>query len=163
VNAVALKHADPSAEVTILHKGIRVYGLDEEILTDAIERGVRLIEIATEPDVTPSGSKVRVIVRGRSTAGEGFNLDCDALVLSVAHSRDGDGKEVAAAAGAALDNLGFFETQGPLTELTEPFATQGEGVFVCGFARGPVTIEEAFREGRAAAGAACQYIGGRRA
>jgi heterodisulfide reductase subunit A-like polyferredoxin len=160
VNAVALKHADPSAEVTILHKGIRVYGLDEEILSDAIERGVRLIEIATEPDVAPSGSKVKVIVRGRSTAGEGFNLDCDALVLSVAHSRDGDGKEVAAAAGAALDGLGFFETQDP---LTEPFATRAEGVFVCGFARGPVTIEEAFREGRGAAGAVCQYIGRRRA
>jgi heterodisulfide reductase subunit A-like polyferredoxin len=76
-------------------------------------------------------------------------------VLSVAHDR-GDIDQIARLVGAPLDSLGFMETANP---LIAPFASPMPGVFVCGFARNPVTVEEAFVEGTGAAGAVCRFLG----
>ncbi len=162
-NALVFKHVNPQGDVTVLHKGIRALGFDEELYTEAIERGVAFIEIEKQPslDTRPSygsagdvGSSLKV--GGQSGGGKSFDLECDALVLSVAHSRNGDAIEIAGKTGVALDPLGFFETRKP---AVEPFASSVEGVFVCGFARAPVTVEEAFADGIGVAGAACRYLG----
>jgi heterodisulfide reductase subunit A-like polyferredoxin len=42
--------------------------------------------------------------------------------------------------------------------LEAPMNTTEAGIFVCGFARAPVTAVEAYNEGVAAAGAVCKYI-----
>jgi heterodisulfide reductase subunit A-like polyferredoxin len=151
-NARLLKLANPGAQVTILHKGIRVFGFEEELLTDAEEQGIGLIEIADRPAVE-AGSPLRV--RGASAAGQAYSLESDVLVLSVGHARDEGAQRLAGLTGARIDGLGFFETSDP---LIRPFATQAPGVFVCGFARAPVTLDEAFADGLGAAGAVCEYL-----
>ena len=151
-NARILKRADPDARITILHRGIRVFGFEEDLLTDAAEQGVSLIEVKDRPAVE-AGKPLRV--KGVSASGQAFCLESDALVLSVGHARDEAAERLAGMTGAPLDGLGFFETS---NQLTRPFATQGQGVFVCGFARAPVTIEEAFSDGLGAAGAVCEYL-----
>lgn len=151
-NARLFKHANPDSEVTVLHRGIRVFGFEEELLTDAAEQGVGLIEIKDRPTVE-AGRPLRV--RGVSAAGRAFCLETDALVLSVGHARDQAAERLAGMTGAPLDGLGFFETS---NQLIRPFATQAPGVFVCGFAQAPVTLEEAFSDGLGAAGAVCEYL-----
>ena len=153
-NALLAKRADPSAEITILHRTIRAYGFDEELYTEAVERGVKFIEVKERPKVEGSGS---LGVSGRAADGKEYVLALDALVLSLAHSGDAL-KEAAAAIGVPLDRLGFIEVSDP---IREPFATQSRSIFVCGFARAPVTVEEALMDGLGAAGAVCEYLEGR--
>jgi heterodisulfide reductase subunit A-like polyferredoxin len=160
LNALAFKHLNPQAELTILHRGIRAFGFDEEIYSEAGERGVAFIEIEGRPMVapqtSPSGRGQEIVkVTGTSRTGTPFCLACDAVVLSVAHNH-GDVDRIASLAGAPLDGLGFLETA---NQLIQPFASPAAGIFVCGFARNPVTVEEAFVEGLGVAGAVCQYMG----
>jgi heterodisulfide reductase subunit A len=160
LNALAFKHLNPQAEVTILHRGIRAFGFDEELYSEAGERGVAFVEIermpAVAPQASPSGRGQGVVrVTGTSGAGKPFGLACDAVVFSVAHKRD-DIDQIARLVGAPLDSLGFLETAQP---LVQPFASGAAGIFVCGFARNPVTVEEAFAEGMGVAGAVCQFMG----
>ena len=163
VNALAFKHLNPQAEVTILHKGIRVFGLDEELYSDAIERGIGFVEIDGKPAFASQASAASagggegagaLKVSGKARGGKPFGLTCDALVLSLAHS-GARSCEVSDLVGAPLDKLGFVGSANP---LFQPFAARAEGVFVCGFARNPVTVEEAFAEGIGAAGAVCRYL-----
>ena len=151
-NALLLKQVEPDAEVTILHKGIRVFGFEEDLLTDAADRGVSFVEIKDRPSVE-AGNPVRV--KGVSAAGQALSIDCDALALSVGHAADEGTQKIAGMTGARLDALGFFETCNP---LVRPFATAAQGIFVCGFARAPVTLEEAFLDGVGAAAAVCEYL-----
>lgn len=152
-NALALKNAHPGVEVTILHRGIRVFGADEELYADALERGVNLLEIQGVPTME-EGEQFKV--RAKGVGGEGLCLECDVVVLSVAASDNQEVRKVAAIAGAELDDLGFIAAS---DALADPFATRVPGVFVCGFARAPVTVEEAFADGVGAAGAVCSYLG----
>jgi heterodisulfide reductase subunit A len=153
-NALALKDADPAAEITILHRGIRVFGADEELYTGALERGVKLVDIRGTPTLE-EGEPFKV--HAERAGGEGLCLECDVVVLSVAATDNQEVRKVAAAVGVPLDDLGLVATGNP---LEDPFATGMPGVFVCGSARSPVTVEEAFADGVGAAGAVCSYLGG---
>lgn len=151
-NARLLKKAQPDVQVTVLHKGVRVFGFDEDLLTDAVEQGVSLVEIRDRPSVE-AGRPLRV--RGVSAAGQALSLECDALVLAVGHTAGEAAARIAGMTGTLLDGLGFFEVRNP---LIRPFATTAPGVFVCGSARVPVTVDEAFADGLGAAQAVCEYL-----
>jgi heterodisulfide reductase subunit A-like polyferredoxin len=151
-NALACKSAAPESEITILHRGIRVYGFEEDAFTDAIDAGVEFVEIEGEAAVEHSeGLKVAA-----KTAGSGaVEIEPDILVLSLAHTHEGANTEVSKITGADLDDLGFFAVARP---LEAPLDTSLPGVFVCGFAREPLTMVEAFNDGVAAAGTVCRYL-----
>ncbi len=151
-NALRCLAANPDAEVTILHRGIRVYGFEEDALTDAVEKGVEFVEITGAVKVNGAGG---LEVNAEGVDGGAVSLKPDLFVLSLAHTHDGANTDLARLTGAALDDLGFFDVPKP---LEAPMSTTREGVFVCGFARGPVTVVEAYNEGLAAAGAVCRYI-----
>jgi heterodisulfide reductase subunit A-like polyferredoxin len=151
-NALRYLGSNPGAKLTVLHRGIRVYGFEEDAFTEAIEKGVEFIEIEGDVSVDSAGG---LKVGAKGADGKAVNLKPDALVLSLAHTHDGANKDLAGIVGAKLDDLDFFEVPRP---LDAPMSTTEPGIFVCGFARGPVTAVEAFNEGLAAAGAACRYI-----
>ncbi|MBN1504508.1 MAG: FAD-dependent oxidoreductase, partial [Candidatus Eisenbacteria bacterium] len=44
-NALAVRKARPDAKVTIVHRDIRVYGLEEELLTEALEKGIEFVRL----------------------------------------------------------------------------------------------------------------------
>ncbi len=151
-NALHFMSANPGAAVTILHRGIRVYGFEEDAFSEAIEKGVEFVEIDGDVSVdSAAGLKVSATAAG----GKAVTLKPDALVLSLAHTHDGANTELAGITGAKLDGLKFFDVPRP---LEAPMNTTERGIFVCGFARSPVTVVEAFNEGLAAAGAVCHYL-----
>ena len=151
-NALHYKAANPGAAVTVLHRGIRVFGFEEDAFADAIERGVEFVEIDGEVSVDRAAG---LKVSAKGSGGKLVSLKPDVLVLSLAHTHDGANTDLAGITGAGLDDLKFFEVPEP---LEAPMNTTERGIFVCGFARSPVTVMEAFNEGLAAAGAACRHI-----
>jgi heterodisulfide reductase subunit A len=152
-NALLYKSNKPEAEITILHKGIRVFGLEEDLYSDAVEKGVRFVKIKAPPEVV-EGKPLKVKVTSE-TDGE-ISLDADLVVLSLAHAPNPARTELSDVLGAPLDDLGCFASDGSL--LLEPFRTPAEGVFVCGFARQPVMAEEAYVDGVGAAQAICRGL-----
>jgi heterodisulfide reductase subunit A len=152
-NALRFKGDNPDSEVTIFHKGIRVFGFEEELYADAVDLGIDFVEITREPRVTTEGT-LKVAVG--SAEGESVSREFDALVLSVGHLHGSDHEDLARVTGVMLDDLKFLETG---DSLVAPFATNIGGIFACGFARSPVIAEEAFVEGVGAAGAICEYLG----
>jgi heterodisulfide reductase subunit A-like polyferredoxin len=153
-NAMLYMSKNPETQVTILHKGIRVFGFEEDLLTDAVEQGVELVGIDGKPEVT-EGKPLKVKVKAEARAGGDMTLDADLVVLSLAHHHGQGQKQLSGALGAPLDELGFFATGNP---LSAPFTTEAVGVFVCGFARHPVVAEEAYAEGVSAAGAIWSWL-----
>jgi heterodisulfide reductase subunit A len=152
-NALLYKSNNPDAEITILHKGVRVLGIEEELYTDAVEQGVNFIEVSGITEVE-AGATPRVT--GTSADGGAVNIRCDAVVLSVGHLHGKDHQGLSRISGVPLDDLEFFTSGNP---FAAPFASPVEGIFVCGFARSPVIADGAFVEGLAAAGSICRFIG----
>jgi heterodisulfide reductase subunit A-like polyferredoxin len=152
-NVLRLKEDNPGAEVTVFHRGIRVFGFEEDLYTDAADLGVNFIEITGEPRITTEGA-LKVAVD--STDGKSVSNEFDAVVLSVGHLHGSDHEELARVAGVRLDDLKFIATG---DSLAAPFATSASGIFACGFGRSPVIAEEAFVEGVGAAGTICKYLG----
>jgi heterodisulfide reductase subunit A len=154
VNAMLYKENNADADITILHRGMRVYGPEEELYTEAAENGITLIEIDGKPSVVVGNfPRVKAAVKW----GDPVGLECDAVVLSVGHHHGESQARLAQMTGAKLDGLGFLAASDP---VAGPFGTAARGIFACGFARGPVVAEDAFVEGLGVAGEICKYTGG---
>jgi heterodisulfide reductase subunit A-like polyferredoxin len=175
-NALALKQEDPVCKVTILHRGIRVWGFDEELLSEAIDQGVEFIEVESTPEViiggapqgAPAGAAgeteeggaaastspgVPPYVKGTAIDGSALALNPDLVVLSTGiEPSDGTGA-LAEAAGLKLSSDGFFERAGVVAGDPGGFR-----VYVCGRASGPADLHERILQARAAAGKACLYL-----
>jgi heterodisulfide reductase subunit A-like polyferredoxin len=152
-NALLYRTNNPEAEITILHKGMRVSGFDEELLTDAVEQGIEFVETTDRPAIKSGQSPG---VTATSTEGERLNIECDLVVLSLAHFHGKAQENLSEMTGVPLDELKFLVSK---HTLSNPFATPVEGIFACGFSRRPVVAEDAFVEGIGAAGAICRALG----
>jgi heterodisulfide reductase subunit A-like polyferredoxin len=152
-NALRFKGDHPDSEVTVFHRGIRVFGFEEDLYTDAAELGVDFVEIEGVAEIKTDGG---LAVAARSVEGRSVSMGFDAVVLSVGHLHGEAQDRLSELTGVELDDLGFLSTGDP---LAEPFSTGIGGVFACGFARSPVVAEEAFVDGVGAAGAICDYLG----
>jgi heterodisulfide reductase subunit A-like polyferredoxin len=152
-NALGFSEDHPDSEITVFHRGIRVFGFEEDLYTDAVERGVNFVEITGLPRIETEGA---VTVTAESLEGRSVSVECDAVVLSVGHLHGRDQDELSRVTGVGLDDLRFLSTG---DSPGDPFATTVGGIFACGFARSPVIAEEAFVDGVGAAGAICEYLG----
>jgi heterodisulfide reductase subunit A-like polyferredoxin len=150
-NALAYKTARPEAEITVVHRGIRVYGFEEEVYTASREAGVEFVEVVGPAGFDPESGTVT----GLGLDGKPVKVEGEVVVLSLADASGGDRPALSETTGACLDDLGFFSVERP---LAGPFRSSARGVFVCGFARAPVIAEEAFSEGAAAAQAIWAYL-----
>ncbi len=146
-NALLYKSNNPEARITVLHKGIRVFGFEEDLFTDAVDQGIKFVKIVDRAEIA-EGKTLKV--KASSETGGGIALDADLVVLSLAHLHGPGQEDLSGILGAPLDDVRFFASEHP---LSEPFRTSAAGVFVCGFARRPVVAEEAYIEGVGAAGA----------
>jgi len=150
-NALRYKEVVEDAQITIVHKGLRLFGFEEILLGEAIERGVELIQVKAKPRIYGE-NPLKVALE--STEGN-VELEADVIVLSAAHAHGEMHKDLATSLGVEIDDLGFINTS---PDPLEPFDTSVEGVLACGLARQPMTAEEAFVEGLAAAGTICRRL-----
>ncbi|MCL2863713.1 MAG: CoB--CoM heterodisulfide reductase iron-sulfur subunit A family protein [Methanimicrococcus sp.] len=151
-NAVQYKEQHPDADVYILYRDIRTYGMYEEMYTKARELGVRFMmyDAANPPAV--SGNTVSV---HDLTIGFDFILDADCVVLSAATVADEGNREVGPMMKVPLTKEGFFMEVHPKLRPVD-FGT--DGVFVCGLAQFPKFFEESVTQAQAAASRACTIL-----
>jgi len=155
-NALKIKELNAKTEVTILYRDIRTYGLKEKYYREAREKGVQFIrfEESNPPESLQEGSKLRITVK--TPEGEVFKQDTDILALSVGIvAPHDDNEKIAKLLKVPLNADGFFlEAHVKLRPVD--FAT--EGVFLCGLAHSPKSIEESVSQALAAVSRASIYL-----
>ncbi len=141
-NARLIKSLDPDAYVHILYRDMQMYGSEkEQMLWDARHEGVRFDVYRPEDPPVVAKNTVQFT---QSLMGDSQELPCDLVVLSTPLVAPEDARTLAQMMRVAIDQYGFFlEAHVKLRPLD--FAT--DGIFVCGSAHYPKTVEEAQDQG----------------
>ena len=156
-NALKIKEINPQANVFVLYRDIRTYGLKEDYYRKAREAGVLFIryEVGMEPQIDRRGDDVLQVTIRDPLSGEELQIDADLVVLAVGTVPREDSTTLAQMLKVPLNEDGFFlEAHVKLRPVD--FAT--EGVFVCGLAHSPKFIEESIAQAQAAASRACTIL-----
>ncbi len=154
-NVLRIKEQNADSEVTVLHKGVRVWGFDEELFADAVDLGVRFVRVGEPPEVSVDGALEVTAVE--ADGGEELTWTPDLVVLSTGILPSPANGQLAKALGITLDGNGFFV---PVDEALRPVDTVRPGIFVCGTACWPVSVRDAVTQARAAAAKACLFLRG---
>ncbi len=159
-NSLKIKEKDPTANVYVLYRDVRTYGLMEEHYRRAREAGVIFIryEEESKPKVAQTKSKgkdgLQVSVF-EPTIQEDIIIDADLVVLSAAIVPSQENATLAKMLKVPLNEDGFFlEAHAKLRPVD--FAT--EGIFVCGMAHSPKPIRESISQAKAAVSRACTLL-----
>ncbi|HUS78697.1 MAG TPA: CoB--CoM heterodisulfide reductase iron-sulfur subunit A family protein [Patescibacteria group bacterium] len=154
-NALKLKEVNPSAEVYVIYKDMRTYGFKEDYYREAARQGVLFIRYDDEhkPDVSDEG-ELRVKVFD-PVLKERVLIEPDAVVLSAGVIPPPDNPRLAGMLKVPLSKDGFFlEAHMKLRPLD--FAT--DGIFLCGLAHGPKSIDESISQACGAAARAMTIL-----
>ncbi len=154
-NAIRLKELNPSRKVYVWFKEVRTYGLYEEYYTKARALGVIFTRYDndTPPDVSANGS-VAVAYRD-PYLGRDIDLPLDLLVLATPAIPAEGNSELSKLLKAPLTSEGFYlEAHVKL----RPVDFASDGIFLCGAAHYPKSIEETISQAYAAAGRAAAVL-----
>ncbi len=147
-NSLKLKELNPSAQISILYRDIRTYGLKETYYTQARQQGVRFFryEYEQKPKVSAKGESLEISMFDANLQTE-VNMEADLLVLSAAIRPKAGTKELSEIMRLPRDEDGFFMEVHPKLRPLD-FATAG--LFLCGLAQGPKFANEAIAQARGA-------------
>ncbi len=150
-NAIRIKKANSSANVFVLYRDMRTYGVYEKLYESARELGVVFIKYDAEslPEVKDSS-----VVVHDSMLNEDIEINSDLVVLSTPLIA-GENEEIAQLFKIPLDKNKFFLEAHPKLRPVD-FAT--DGVFLCGSAQAPKLIDEAISQASASAARACTIL-----
>ncbi len=154
-NAIRLKEQDPDRPVYVWFKEVRTFGLLEEYYTRARELGVIFTRYDNDsrPEVSANGS---VSVKARDPyLRRDVELPLDLLVLATPTVPSSGGSELSKLLKVPLTADGFYlEAHVKL----RPVDFGSEGIFLCGAAHYPKSIEETISQAYAAAGRAASIL-----
>jgi heterodisulfide reductase subunit A len=145
-NALKIKEQNPGANVTILYRDIRTYGFREKYYLEARRKGILFIRYdeKEKPVVTAEKGKLQVELTD-PVVDRKMTFHPDLLVLSTGIVPDNF--ELAQILKLPLTQDGFFmEAHAKIRPLD--FTT--EGMFLCGLAHSPRSIEEAIAQAKGA-------------
>ena len=154
-NALKIKELNPAADIYVLSKDMRTYGFKEDYYRKAAEKGVLFIRYDDQhkPRVTNDGGLEVTVLD--PVLKENVVIEPDALVLSAGVVPSPDNRKLAGMLKVPISKDGFFlEAHMKLRPLD--FAT--DGVFLCGLAHGPKTIDECISQASGAAARALTLL-----
>jgi len=147
-NALKIKELNPSTQVYILYRDMRTYGFNEDYYTRAREQGIIFIryELERKPLVSAEEDTVRVTVWD-PVLGADITLDAAILGLSTAiiPNRQ-DNLEAALPVPRSSDGF-YLESHVQL----KPVDSYVDGIYICGMAHFPKSIDESIAQAKAAA------------
>ncbi len=149
-NSIAIKEKAPDAQVVVIYRDMRSYGLKEEYYSKARDLGVLFFLYTPEekPQVEPMGDKVRVTLTSK-VLGREMAIDADHVILSTGLRPQPDGDEFAKKFKLTCNIDGFLmEAHVKLRPVDFP----SEGFFLAGLAHAPKNLEETVSQALAAAG-----------
>jgi len=154
-NALHIKELNPQADIYILYRDIRMYGLLEDYYTEARKLGILFFRYTPEdpPKVESSDHGVKVTFKDH-ILGQSLQVSADMLALS-AGVRAEDTEELASILKLARNTEGhFMEAHVKL----RPVDMATEGIFVCGMAHSPLLLSEAIAQSLAAASRTTTFL-----
>jgi len=155
-NALRIKRDSPATNVYILYRDIRAYGFKESYYTKARQHGVAFVRYdeKCKPVVSKNSHGLEVEVFDQ-TLGLPFTISADYVVLSAAIHPHEDNRRIAQLLKVPLNSEGFF-LEAHLKLRPVDFMT--DGVFLCGLAHSPKTLEESILQAQAAAARAATIL-----
>ena len=146
-SALEIKNRNPEANVYILYRDIRTYGLREDLYTEARNKGVFFFRYALseKPEVSANGNRVTVEFKD-PIIGRRLAVDADILCLATAITPN-DPHHLSRLFKVPVDNDGWMLEAHQKLRPVE-FAT--DGVFLCGMSHYPKPIEESIAQAQAA-------------
>ncbi|MCF8039451.1 MAG: FAD-dependent oxidoreductase [Desulfohalobiaceae bacterium] len=154
-NAIHIKEENPEANVYILYRDIRMYGLLEDYYTRARSLGVLFFRYSLDdmPVVNEMENGVSVEFND-PVLGRRLSVDCDCLALS-AGMRATNTDDLASVLKAPRSDDGhFLEAHVKL----RPVEMSTEGMYVCGTAHSPRLLNETTAQAKAAASRATALL-----
>jgi len=151
-NAIAIKERNPAADVIIVYRDIRTYGLREDYYKQARDLGVIFVryDVDRKPQVEQAGSTVRVRTWDYMLNKE-LSLDADWLVLSTGLRPHPTTEHIGEMYKVTRNPDGYFlEAHVKLRPVDFP----SEGLFVAGLGHAPKNIDETISQALAASGRA---------
>ncbi len=154
-NSLHIKELNPDAQIYILYRDIRTYGLLEDYYTEARRKGILFFRYTNEspPEVELSDEGV-IVNFNDHILNKRLEVCADLLTLS-AGMRAADTKDLASTMKLARNDEGYF-TEAHVKLRPVDMAT--EGIFVCGTAHGPKLLSESVGQALAAASRATTYL-----
>jgi heterodisulfide reductase subunit A len=154
-NALAIKKLDPKANVYILYRDVRTYGFREIYYKQARQAGVVFIRYDKEqpPQVT-AGDSILVQLKSPDFP-EQISIEADNLILSTGIEPQAENKELSDMLKVPLNADGFY-VEAHLKLRPVDFTT--EGIYLCGLAHSPKSIDENICQARAAAARAVTVL-----
>ncbi len=158
-NALKIKETNPKANIYILYRDIRTYGFKEEYYQKAREAGIIFIryDLENKPKIVksdPKEGRIRLKVFD-PIVQKVLLIDTDLLALSVAIVAGANNEELSQLLKVPLNEDKFFLEAHVKLRPVE-FAT--EGVFLCGLAHSPKSIDESISQAYAAASRATTIL-----
>ena len=159
-NALKLKEMKPEMNIYVLYRDIRTYGFYEEYYQEARRKGIIFLhyDLEDKPQVRQERRDGQLLLRIQikdKVLGDEIAIDADILVLSVATASSPEIRELAMLYKVPVNEDGFFlEAHVKLRPVD--FAT--DGVFVCGLAHAPKSLEESIAQAKAAASRATTIL-----
>jgi len=148
-NALALKQQAPQAQVAILYRDIRTYGFREHLYREARQAGVLFIQFDPErpPQVEAASGNLLVTVDAQPE-DERLALNADQVVLSTGIAASPENEQLSQLLKLPLNEDGFFmEAHVKL----RPVDFAADGVYLCGLAHSPRSLDETLAQAQAAA------------
>jgi heterodisulfide reductase subunit A-like polyferredoxin len=154
-NALKIKERNPNANISILYRDIRTYGLAESYYAKAREQGILFIRYEPEekPEVKKEGKDLVVSFMDRILR-EKMEIKPDLLILSAA-TIPRENEELATMLKVPRTMEGFF-LEAHMKLRPVDFAT--DGMYLAGGAHGPKLISESITQANAAAARASTIL-----
>ena len=155
-NALKIKTVSPQTNVVVLYRDIRTYGFKESYYTKARQQGVAFVRFDETrlPEVRKNSHGLAVTVFDQ-TLGLPFSIAADLVVLSAGIHPHEDNRKIAQFLKVPLNSEGFFlEAHMKL----RPVDFMTDGVFLCGLAHSPKTLEESVLQAQAASARAATIL-----
>jgi heterodisulfide reductase subunit A-like polyferredoxin len=155
-NALKIKQQNPNANVYVLYRDIRTYGFRESYYSQAREQGVVFLryEEDRKPEVVKNDGRLDVTVYSPQMEQE-IRIEAGLVVLSAGIVPDQGNQETAQLLKIPRNQDGFF-LEAHMKLRPVDFAT--DGVFVCGLAHAPKSIDESIIQAQAAAARASAIL-----
>ena len=155
-NSIALKEANPQRDVYVLYRDMRAYGFLEEHYRRARELGVRFIRYNKDkkPEVSAANGHLRVLCFD-PMLNMPVSVNCDLLVLSAAIIPNKGVDDLGKLFKVPLNSDKFF-LEAHMKLRPVDFAT--DGVFMCGLAHCPKSVDESIAQAEGAAARAATIL-----
>ena len=150
--AMEIKELSPETDVFIYYMDIRTFGLyEDKFYWKSQEEFKTKFVKARIAEVTSSGDG-RLLVKGEDTlVKRPIVIPFDMVVHAIGMDPNADNPEISQVFGVGLEKHGFLEKA---EQYTNTCGTTRKGIYACGAAYGPETIDDSIAQGAAAGGRA---------